>query len=68
MIFFQDKVETNKGKHIVFDSDEEEDKTTNKTEEQPTSQKKSLFEDDSEPDVQQASTSKEKANMDQDWN
>ncbi|KAG1941139.1 nucleolar protein [Pimephales promelas] len=57
-----DKVETNKGKHIVFDSDEEEDKTTNKPEEQPTSQKKSLFKDDSEPDDQQASTSKEKEN------
>ncbi|XP_067271724.1 nucleolar protein 8 [Pseudorasbora parva] len=54
-----DTIKADKSKHIVFDSDDEEDKTTNKL---PTSERKSIFEDNSESDDQQTSTSKEKEN------
>ncbi|XP_056303976.1 nucleolar protein 8 [Danio aesculapii] len=55
-----DAVKANKGKHIVFDSDEEDNnETANKPEQQPTSQKKSLFEDDSESDEDQTLKAKE---------
>lgn len=54
----------NKSKHIVFDSDEEEDETTSRPAEKPGNLKKSLFEDDSGSDEdQETSTSKEKANI-----
>ncbi|XP_073700698.1 nucleolar protein 8 [Garra rufa] len=53
----------NKSKHIVFDSDEEEDETTSRPEAQRTNVKKSLFEGDSGSDEdQQMSMSIEKKN------
>ncbi|KAK2906763.1 hypothetical protein Q8A67_005748 [Cirrhinus molitorella] len=56
-----DVEKADKSKHIVFDSDEEEDETTNRPEAKPTNLKKSLFEDDSGSDEdQQTSMSKEK--------
>ncbi|XP_050950145.1 nucleolar protein 8 [Labeo rohita] len=58
-----DAGKVNKSKHIVFDSDEEEDETTSRPAEKPGNLKKSLFEDDSGSDEdQETSTSKEKKN------
>ncbi|XP_051550166.1 nucleolar protein 8 [Myxocyprinus asiaticus] len=54
-----DTVNTNRGKHIVFDSDEENDETSNKLEEPTATQKKSLFEEDSSDEDQQTASSKE---------
>lgn len=57
---------TNRAKHIVFDSDDDE--VTNKLQdEQTASRKHKLFEDsESEPEDSQAFTSKEKADIEHD--
>ncbi|KAI7790928.1 nucleolar protein 8 [Triplophysa rosa] len=48
-----DAVNTNRAKHIVFDSDEDDDETSNKLQdEQPASQKNTLFEEDSESELE----------------
>ncbi|XP_051979818.1 nucleolar protein 8 [Xyrauchen texanus] len=57
-----DTVNTNRSKHIVFDSDEENDATSNKPEEPTATHKKILFEEDSSDEASSEEVSQEKEN------